>query len=113
MFILSKLFPELHTAATMSHSSHCNQACRKKKIIQRLCALSNIITGLCARREGLVVSVRSYMDRACDIWEGRRCSNANTLFKEGAIKHSWHLFLQFYMLWGMYSAPMEGAISPL
>lgn len=32
------------------------------------------------------------MDRACDIWEGRRCSNANTLFKEGAIKHSWHLF---------------------
>lgn len=84
----------------------------KKIIIQRLCALSNIITGLCARTEGLVVSVGNYTDRACDIWEDRRCSNANVLFKEGAIKHSWHLFYSLTCSGGMYSCTYGGRYIP-
>lgn len=51
------------------------------------------------------------MHRACDIWEDRRCSNANTLFKEGAIKHTWHLLNSSTCFGGMYSLVVEGATS--
>lgn len=113
MFMLSTLFPELHPAATMSPQLPSQPGVLEKKIImQRLCALSNIIAGLCARREGLVVSVGSCTDRAGDIWEGRRCSNANALFKEGAIKHSWHLFNSLTCSGGVYSCTYGGRHIP-
>lgn len=53
------------------------------------------------------------MHGACDIWEVRRCSNANALFKEGAIKHSWHLFYSSTGFGGMSSLALEGATLPL
>lgn len=80
-----------------------------------MCTLRCNYRPVCLARKGLMVSVGSYMDRAYNIWEDRRWwSNADILFKEGAIKHCWHFLPFFYWFacsGGMYSAPIEGATS--